>query len=501
MKKALKILLILLASSTCSIAQNNGWRGFSLGVDRDTLMYIIASPFDNWYLNVSGGIQTFIGNTPDKEAAWNKADFGLRAEIGKWIIPDLAVSLRLGFSTAHSKSIHGGNNPLTDVTSPINYSGVANTYYPISAYLGYVMGIVTFDWTNFLHGYEVGKCRHLHIFTPVGLGVTAMFGKTINQNYVNKVTSLGEKDVEIGDLSRNFELGFTGGLMIEYYLSKHLALNAAAELFFARGSLDDYNYNLDADMRRVDFIPSIYVGAKFNLLKSVTKFNPYTHESHREKVYHEFLSYGSRNTIQILNGEIDRLYNERDSLQNLAGQRPDDEQPRINEIDDKIDSLQRELDKIKHGLTHPEGKKTPANVFEELMNVNEVLNLPSTIVYYQLDKYNLDYNACKHLEDFAKEARLLDDTIEFYIIGAADSLTGSIRHNQWLSERRSEAAFNMLVETYGMSGNQFIKVFAGGINVYDPKENNRMAMVIQRTPITEEIIERWLRMSRERLKK
>ena len=59
----------------------------------------------------------------------------------------------------------------------------------------------------------------------------------------------------------------------------------------------------------------------------------------------------------------------------------------------------------------------------------------------------------------------------------------------------------MLVDNYGMSGNQFIKVFAGGINVYDPQENNRMAMVIQRTPVTEEIVERWERLSRERLKK
>ena len=169
-----------------------------------------------------------------------------------------------------------------------------------------------------------------------------------------------------------------------------------------------------------------------------------------------------------------------------------------------IAAIDHELDSLKHLVDHSQpgpGDHQPRNIFEDLLDANERLNLPATIVYYQLDKYDLDYNACKRLEDFAKEARLLDDTIEFYIIGAADSVTGSIRHNQWLSERRSEAAYNMLVNNYRLNANQLIRVNAGGIDVYDPKENNRMAMVIQRTPVTEEIVERWLRMSRERLKK
>ena len=90
--------------------------------------------------------------------------------------------------------------------------------------------------------------------------------------------------------------------------------------------------------------------------------------------------------------------------------------------------------------------------------------------------------------------------MKFYIIGAADSVTGSIRHTQWLSEHRSKAAFDMLVEL-GMSANQLVPVSIGGIMHYEPKENNRMALVIQRTPITEEIVERWRRQSKERLKK
>ena len=141
----------------------------------------------------------------------------------------------------------------------------------------------------------------------------------------------------------------------------------------------------------------------------------------------------------------------------------------IEEANTNADYLYNELTK----------RNIPAVIMEPLLG-GRLANLPDHIV---------------------KEMKTLDDTLEFYIVGAADSLTGTIRHNQWLSERRSEAAYNMLVNNYRVNANQLIRVNAGGIDVYDPKENNRMAMVIQRTPVTEEIVERWLRMSRERLKK
>ena len=58
----------------------------------------------------------------------------------------------------------------------------------------------------------------------------------------------------------------------------------------------------------------------------------------------------------------------------------------------------------------------------------------------------------------------------------------------------------MLVDNFGMNGNQLIRVSVGGITEYDPKEDNRMAMIILKTPVTEEIVDRWLRRSKSNLK-
>jgi outer membrane protein OmpA-like peptidoglycan-associated protein len=508
-----KLIIIILTITSTSLSAQGIHRGIAWGADRDTLKYIIASPFDNWHINVALGIQTFIGNTPDADAQWNSADWSLRAEVGKWILPDFAISLRLGFASVHSQSIHGGNNPWTDISNPIHYAGVANTYYPIKAHALTMMGIVTLDWTNFFLGYESGKQRKWHICTPVGLGLACLLGDIDNPNYVTKVNNnLGPDDdpIALGDMSRNFELGFTAGLSTEYYVSRHVSLNAALELFFARGSIDDYNYNLDEDMRRVDFIPSFHIGAKFNLLSHIRKFHPDTKKVSVDSVYHEFLAFGSSNTVKILNGKIERLMSERDSIADNMAVLADNDKAKMGMDSLLIDSINRQLGDLQEMLSHyrPDlpgngynGDHRPNTLIDELMDINNVLRLPSTVVYFELDKYYLDYNARKKLQDFANEANSLDDTIEFYMIGAADSLTGSIKHNQWLSEQRCGAAHQMLVKNFGMSENQLIRVHAGGINDYTPQENNRMVLVIQRTPVTEEIVDRWIRMSKERLNK
>lgn len=481
MKKIILALLLLFAAT--SVPAQVLHRGIALGADRDTLMYIVASPFDNWFVLLGGGVQTFIGNTPDPEAYWNKANVGARIEVGKWLIPDLAVSLRLRTFHANSKTIHAGNNPWIDYSSPITYPGVENIYYPMSVDGVSLLGIVTFDWTNFLSGYEAGKQKKWHFYTPVGLGGVWLYGKVINPNYLVKVNK-DDITVNMGDVIKNKELAIIGGFMTEYFASQHISFSLAAEMMEARGSLDDHNYNLKNGKRRVDLMPSLFAGVKFNLFKSVTKYHPYDHTSTVEKVNHKFLAYGTRNTVRTLNERIAQLNSQIDSVQAHGG--PDT--LALANLNNERDSLQKILDltQIKIDPYH-----TPINVMEELLDMNELLKLPSAIVYYQLDRYEIDYNGSKRLQRFAKEMKQLNDTLDFFIIGAADSATGSIPHNQWLSERRCEAAYNMLVNQYGADPKRLIMVPVGGITEYEPKENNRLALIILRSPVTEEIIHRW----------
>lgn len=482
MKKVLIILLLILAASAAS-AQTR-YRGIVLGADRDTLKFIVASPFDNWFVNLGGGLQTFIGNEIESSARHNKLNFNGQVELGKWVIPDVAVSLRYSIFNVDGQTRYN-LNPFVDYTGvPVDAEGNYE-YQSFHAYAMSFLGFVSIDWTNLFNGYEAGKRTKLHWRTSIGLGMSMLFGNQINPN---------SGDYEIGDFRRNFELSFSflGG--IEYSLTEHTALFARLELFGSESTWDWSPY--DNRHSIFDIIPSINGGIRFNLLSHVTKYHPVTRVVSRDTVFHEFQPASETKVVQTLNGKIEKLMSERnDIIQEFSNRGSNDSLT--------IDSINQELKRLQGLLKSYDSlpRYTYTTLIDELIGINEALNLPHTIVYFELDKYNLDYNARKRLQLFAKQAISLPDTIEFYMIGAADSLTGSISHNQWLSERRCNAAYNMLTENLGVSSNQLIQIHAGGINEYTPQENNRMVLVIQRTPVTEEIVERWLRMSRERLEK
>ena len=473
MKKRILLLVALVAALAGSASAQNFRRGFALGADRDTLLYIIASPFDNWYLTLGGGLQTFIGNEVEASARCNKLNYNLRAEVGKWIIPDLAVSLRFSFMTIDGQSVYGLQPFINKEEDIPNENG----YYPFHANALALTGYVTMDWTNFFLGYEVGKRTRTHIFTPIGLGMSMLYGSQRNP-----------RGGEVGQFRRNFELCYSAAIGVEYEVSQELAVSTTIDLLGSESTWDWSPY--DNTRTIFDIMPSFNIGVRLNLLKNVTKYNPYTKKSSREKVNHEFLTVGSRGDLDRQAGEVLRLREQSDSLSEIINQLEDDKEDMRIDLLGKYDSVQMRYDSILDEIHH---RRHPANMLEELIGVNEMLGLPSTIVYYQLDRYDLDFNGRKRLQNFVRDIRDLDDTLEFYIIGAADSLTGTIKHNQWLSERRCEAAFRMMVDHFNADEHQFILVPVGGIMDYEPQENNRMALIILRTPETEAIVNRWMR--------
>lgn len=484
--KAVVALALMLAVAAGASAQNKPKHALMLGVDRDTLLYLIASPFDNWWVNVSGGVQTFFGNEQDFDARVNTLNLGARVEVGKWILPDLALSLRVGAFHVNSQGCYAGRNPWLDKDATPWTSDKGYTYYPQSIHGLLAMGVVTFDWTNFLNGYESGKRHRWHFYTPVGMGGMWLYGKQINPQPNDPF--FADHD---GKLRWNRELAFSGGFMTEYYAFPNVSFNAAAELLGTRGTID-WTYTQDDPNaphrhRIVDWVPSIYLGVKISMVHHRYKRNLYTGEIYLDTVYHEFQTVGSRNQLLRIENKVKELADKVDDLQNLADQLVGDTAKLMAQVDEanrEIDSLQRILDST---------PRPAENIFQDIARMNEELGLPATVVYYQLDKFDLDVNAHKRLRNFAKQMAKLSDTLDFVVIGAADSLTGSKRHNDWLSERRCEAARNSLVKDYGANAAQLTLVPMGGITAYEPKEDNRMAMIILRTPEIEAIIEKWTR--------
>lgn len=482
MKRAITILLLLIATASLSAqTYHPSKKWIRLGVDRDTLAYIIASPFDNWYITGGVGLQTFIGNEVEADARRNKINNNARIEIGKWVIPDVAISLRYSMMSLDGQTRYS-LNPFVDwtgYTTQVDDLGRSvYPYQPFHVHAMYLMGFVTLDWTNFLRGYERGKRTWIHVYTPIGFGGSMLYGKQVNPR---------NSEYQLGDFRRNFELCFATGIGANLFVAPWLSIGLSAEIFGSESTWDWSSYDNSRYAKNIfDLVPSLNLNVTYNILRDFNQYNSET-KGHDQVRDWGFETYGSHSDLRNIHDRIADLNRQKDALQDLADDLDGKHADELRRINDELARLQQELEDEKK----KPGYRTPTNLLSELIQVNEALNLPATIIYFQLDKYDIDYNARKRLQQFAREMNALDDTLEFYLIGAADSLTGSIPHNKWLSEKRCGVTYNMLTRDFEVDGNQLIVIPLGGITEYEPQENNRMAMLILRTPVTEEIVDRW----------
>lgn len=455
MKKVIITLAIVLCSFGNAIAQGRqGW----LGADIDSLKYIIASPWKNWYVSAGAGVQTYIGNELDASARHNTCDFKIYGEIGKWIIPDVAVSLNADFFTVHGQSKYV-RQPWRE--GPADALG----YQKFNAYAFGLTGYVTIDWTNLVQGFERGAHRHFHVMTPLGLGGAVMFNS-------QKYDYPKEGDHKTGDNRFNFEMVFTPSLLLQYNFTRALAVDARIGVTGTRESFDFSPY--DDKVSIVDWMPFATVGVRFNLLeyetrKRLEQLRSSGADMTRISVASDFYSIGTLENIEMMQEDVVSLQALVDSLR-IEVPKQNEEQRRV--MQGQLDSLNMLLRQTEHALTSA---------------TDQLKKATKTIVYFKLDKYDLDYNATKLLDRFIEEAA--GDNREYYVIGSADSITGNVPHNQELSENRCKAVINYLTK-HGFKANRITKKALGGVMESKPYELNRMCLIIPKNETTERLLER-----------
>lgn len=498
-------------------------RGFALGADRDSNEYVIASPFDNWFLGMGIGAQTLIGNERDEAARWNPITPRIYLELGKWVLPDLAVSLRANAFTMMGQSIQP-LNPYIDMsqTHMLNENG----YYPYLMYGWSFVGLLTFDWTNFVRGYEDGGLRKLHILTRTGLGGAWETSKVVNPKRNNPDLA------GYIDRSWNRELVFVGGLTFDYNITPYINLNLGLTWEMARGSYD-WSPEGGANNIRMDHIPNISLGTKINLLKSVRKYHipsgtsamaPVYHNFRPVRTYYDSLTIFRNNTEKLLDSlqnDKDRMIGEayfkqleinalKDSLDELGA---GEDSPEVIELKRYIDSLQNNENELSGQITNlmneietiesdrdslnklideiVDEDGLPINIMSRLNDLRNRKQIPSTIVFFQIDRSFLDYNAKHALKLFAEKVIKSGDKEAVYmVIGAADKGTGTPKRNLELSIARCNVVYNYLVDECGIDPKQLEKHHLGGITEYGA-EGSRMTMVITENKEVNALIEKY----------
>lgn len=600
-----KILLSILAICCFALVapaqtQNKPERGPRLGVAKDSMDYMVASPFNNWFLSVGGGIQTFIGNELYASARKNKFfNYNLSAEFGKWVLPDLAVSLQASWFDVDGQTNYLGLQPFVENTG----DGAYQHFY---AHAVSVMGLVTLDWTNLIRGYEKGMHRHLHIMTPVGLGAAMLYGEQKNSS----VQAL--RDHEVGEMRKNFELCYTAALQLEYVTKGILAFDLSARILGSESTFDWSPY--DNSYSRFDLMPQVLAGVKFNFIDKERREKLMNNTAEEKLLLNSvFLPSSDIYELKEVDNLTASLFDDNGMLipgnsgvhMDKEGQlvdkngNPVPEGVHLDKNGDLVDANGNYLDQfcnpiaegvhvengqmvdkngnpvasgvkknadgqltdmngqpISDGLTlDPDGNLVDKNgyvlnngthfdndgylvdadgnyldangnligskvhlynpghngqglsdlqakldsvevankdLLNHILNVAEREKLPSLIVYYQLDKYNIDVNARMKIDEFARAIKADENSNRtYYLIGAADSATGSVRRNIFLGKARCKAVYDILVNEYGISADRLKCFPLGGITEFEPKELNRVCIVVEPNDELAKLLDKW----------
>ena len=143
-------------------------------------------------------------------------------------------------------------------------------------------------------------------------------------------------------------------------------------------------------------------------------------------------------------------------------------------------------------LLDRKSQEEPRGLVDDMIATNEQLHLPVTVVRFSEESSTLDDNAFRHLNLFVSQVDASDWIADFYIIATADNSNESEKHNKKLCERRCQAVYDALVDDFGVNRYRLLLLPDGGYSEYAHQRSEQMVLIIQRTPETEEVVERWI---------
>lgn len=135
------------------------------------------------------------------------------------------------------------------------------------------------------------------------------------------------------------------------------------------------------------------------------------------------------------------------------------------------------------------GNGEPRGLIDDMLQTNEQLNLPATVVKFAFESSTLDNKARMQLNVFTSQ---IEAEGWFYIIAAADNTHASQSHNKKLCERRCKAVLEALRDDYGIDEYRLLMLPDGGLSEYLHQYGEQLVLIIQRTPETEKVVERWI---------
>lgn len=455
MKKAFLACACCLAALS-TFAGTTKDEGIHFGTAKDTTDYMIAAPRANWYLTAGVGANALIGNEYESSARFTGITPTIYLEVGKWVLPDVAVAFNLSGFSMKGQTIYSlqPNAPFDAFVNPTG-TGVTfqeGVYTQFKEYGFTANGEVILDWTNFLLGFDKGEKKIWHFETPVGFGLAYQKGPEKNLHRLEKGANY----------HGNFEFDATFGVRNDFRINERFSIVNDIRWMVTRGSWDYSGSNFTEgqghETPSIDQLPAITVGVQYFLSGK---------EASRSKDGYAANELGSSRFFANTNGY-------RDDIRDLEAENKDLKKA-LDEMQGIIDNLRNKPATVKY--VEKEGAENPITV------------------YFKIDRWALSAESKAILKSYANVINSSDDDAKYYIIGGADEATGSVQRNIFLSNNRANVAYDYLVNKCGVSADKLEKRALGGIAEFEPIEMNRMTIVCPQNHRLAQIIDKYANLT------
>lgn len=147
---------------------------------------------------------------------------------------------------------------------------------------------------------------------------------------------------------------------------------------------------------------------------------------------------------------------------------------------DTINKLLDDINRLDNLLNNANGRDG------ELDTTALGIMLPYEQVFFELDKWDILPSEIMKIEKMAHIMNTYPD-MKFILIGSADSKTGTVKRNEFLSHQRADVVYNYLINNYRVNPDQLQREYPGGILDYTPFQLNRSTVIIMDHPYVRKV--------------
>ena len=331
--------------------------------------------------------------------------------------------------------------------------------------------------------FQVGR----RIFPMFGFRVGAGFGKArgflLKDNLIqNKNGGIGECGTDANGLPLGgYYWDYNDDLLIQkwsywyfgkYNFNRHWSIYGDARLSAMERLFDrEWIQSIESPGFNVDKIFNLHVGLQYKFyIRSEEERNKFTQ---RQKVVID----QKVKTISTTVHKIDTVYSVTHfdtlvsyDIQNIMS-------PDMQRANDSLLALIKANEEA--------GRQKWDEALKEIL-LNQLL--PYEMVFFELDRWDV---LPEEEVKIAKMATIMKAFPEekFILTGSADSKTGTVARNQFLSEHRADTVYSVLVNKYGVNPDQLTRNYLGGILEYQPFVLNRTTVIIMDNPIVAKAFE------------